>query len=117
MSTGSALVLTAITVGTMSLSTISSSLNHVLAARGTAGHEVFKVNDRKFSVGPRDEGGLKANVKGSIEFKEVSFRYPTPLFLRAFSLKVKKGLTVVLAGPSGSWKSTVIWILERFFTS
>ena len=118
MSTGSVLVVfMSVLIGTMSLSMVSSSARTVIEACG-AGYEVFKVIDRKSSIDPRDEGGLKVTINGNIEFKDVTFRYPTrpeTVVLKSFSLKIKKGRTVAFVGSSGSGKSTVVGLLERFY--
>ena len=58
------------------------------------------------------------NLQGSIEFKNIAFRYPSrpdaPIF-ENFSLSVNAGHTVALVGPSGSGKSSVVSLLERFY--
>ena len=59
-----------------------------------------------------------ARVAGEVEFKNVEFCYPsrpeTPIFA-SFNLRVPAGRTVALVGGSGSGKSTVIALLERFY--
>ncbi|XP_054780989.1 ABC transporter B family member 19-like [Prosopis cineraria] len=53
-----------------------------------------------------------------LEFKMVTFAYPSRpmlIVLRNFNLKVKGGSTVALVGASGSGKSTVIWLIQRFY--
>jgi ATP-binding cassette subfamily B (MDR/TAP) protein 1 len=58
------------------------------------------------------------NVAGEVEFRNVEFCYPsrpeTPIFV-SFNLRVPAGRTVALVGGSGSGKSTVIALLERFY--
>lgn len=56
--------------------------------------------------------------QGRIEFKNVNFTYPTRpdlLVLNNFSLIVEPNQTVALVGSSGSGKSTVLCLLERFY--
>lgn len=53
-----------------------------------------------------------------IELRMVSFAYPSRpeiTVLRNFCLKVKGGTMVALVGGSGSGKSTVIWLIQRFY--
>ncbi|CAL5068508.1 unnamed protein product [Urochloa decumbens] len=60
----------------------------------------------------------KEIIKGSIEFRNVHFSYPTRpevAVLDGFSLEIGAGKTVALVGPSGSGKSTVIALIERFY--
>lgn len=59
-----------------------------------------------------------ASIIGAIEFQGVSFAFPTRRkiqVLRNFSFKIEAGKTVALVGKSGSGKSTVIQLLERFY--
>lgn len=56
--------------------------------------------------------------KGEIEFKNVSFNYPTrPDFevLKSISFKANSGETVALVGSSGSGKSTIASLILRFY--
>jgi ATP-binding cassette subfamily B (MDR/TAP) protein 1 len=63
-------------------------------------------------------GNVLDTVAGEVEFKNVEFYYPSrpksPVFVN-FSLRVPAGSTVALVGASGSGKSTVIALLERFY--
>lgn len=57
-------------------------------------------------------------LKGEIRFVDVSFAYPTrseQIVLKDFNLTLKPGQTVALVGSSGSGKSTVASLLERFY--
>ena len=56
--------------------------------------------------------------KGKIEFKNVTFAYPTKpenLILRDLSLTINPGQHVALVGFSGSGKSTIIQLIERYY--
>lgn len=58
------------------------------------------------------------NLKGEIRFEGISFAYPSrpeQLVLKDFNLTLKQGQTVALVGASGSGKSTVAALLERFY--
>ncbi|KAL1080942.1 hypothetical protein V6Z11_D09G030700 [Gossypium hirsutum] len=64
------------------------------------------------------EGEILDNVMGEIEFKQVEFAYPSRLeniIFKDFSLKIPAGKAVALVGSSGSGKSTVISLLQRFY--
>lgn len=53
-----------------------------------------------------------------VEFKNVSFNYPTrsaPV-LDGLSLRIERGQFAAIVGPSGSGKSTIISLLERFYS-
>jgi ATP-binding cassette subfamily B (MDR/TAP) protein 1 len=64
------------------------------------------------------EGARVESVEGTIEFRDVHFRYPTrpeqPV-LRGLNLSIKPGQYVALVGASGCGKSTTIALLERFY--
>ncbi|KAL7911423.1 P-loop containing nucleoside triphosphate hydrolase protein [Trichoderma velutinum] len=84
-----------------------------------AAAELKNLFDRKPSIDVwSKEGDNIDNVAGSIEFRDVHFRYPTrptqPV-LSGLSLTVKPGQFVALVGASGCGKSTTIALLERFY--
>ncbi|KAK8514892.1 hypothetical protein V6N13_121840 [Hibiscus sabdariffa] len=80
---------------------------------------VFEIIERVPKIEPDDNSALKPpNVYGSIELKNVDFCYPTRpemLILSNFSLKVNGGQTLAVVGVSGSGKSTIISLIERFY--
>ncbi|GMI87086.1 P-glycoprotein 20, ATP-binding cassette B20 [Hibiscus trionum] len=80
---------------------------------------VFEIIERVPKIEPDDNSALKPpNVYGSIELKNVDFCYPTRpemLVLSNFSLKVNGGQTLAVVGVSGSGKSTIISLIERFY--
>ncbi|KAE8689305.1 ABC transporter B family member 22 [Hibiscus syriacus] len=58
------------------------------------------------------------NILGELEFKQVEFAYPSrpeSIIFKSFCLKIPAGKTVALVGSSGSGKSTVISLLQRFY--
>ncbi|XP_024987433.1 ABC transporter B family member 15-like isoform X2 [Cynara cardunculus var. scolymus] len=64
------------------------------------------------------EGEILQEVSGEVEFKNVNFAYPSrpeSVIFKAFNFKVPAGRTVALVGGSGSGKSTVIALLQRFY--
>ena len=76
---------------------------------------VFKLMDEDHS---EHEGG-KVNltdVKGEIEFKQVDFQYvENHPVLRNFNLKIEAGKRAAIVGSTGSGKSTIISLLNRFY--
>lgn len=50
-----------------------------------------------------------------IEYKNVSFSYGKDLILKGIDLEIRKGEVIALVGASGSGKSTIVNLLERFF--
>ncbi|OCG35944.1 MULTISPECIES: lipid A export permease/ATP-binding protein MsbA [unclassified Gilliamella] len=65
-----------------------------------------------------DHGIIVAEkVKGDIEFKNVTYTYPTrhTPALNNISLKIRAGQTIALVGRSGAGKSTIASLLPRFY--
>ncbi|WVZ86148.1 hypothetical protein U9M48_032981 [Paspalum notatum var. saurae] len=65
------------------------------------------------------KGTTKDSIRGQIVFKDVRFSYPsrpdTPV-LNGVSLTIAEAATVGLVGGSGSGKSTIISLLQRFYS-
>ncbi|CAA0841135.1 ABC transporter B family member 13 [Striga hermonthica] len=80
---------------------------------------VFDILRRKTIIDPNDSSStVLTHIRGDIEFKNVSFRYPTRpdiSVLDGLNLKVARGESMAIVGPSGSGKSTVISLLLRFY--
>lgn len=57
------------------------------------------------------------NVKGTVEYKDVSFHYSDDdtLVLSAVSFRIDAGKSIALVGPSGSGKTTICSLLPRFY--
>nr|AAD53033.1 TAP1 protein [Oncorhynchus mykiss] len=86
--------------------------------RAIGGSEkIFEYVDRQPQVPP--EGTLAPqNLEGHVEFKNVTFTYPTredtPV-LKGLSLELRPGQITALVGASGAGKSTCVSLLERFY--
>ncbi len=66
------------------------------------------------------DGNLDEDItkeKGTVEFKNVSFRYPDAdeYLLKNISFKANKGETIAFIGSTGSGKSTLINLIPRFY--
>ncbi|WP_235901271.1 ABC transporter transmembrane domain-containing protein [Pontixanthobacter aquaemixtae] len=67
---------------------------------------------------PERPQALPQPPRGSLSFRNVTFRYPTRLekaALKDFNLEVEPGETVAIVGPSGGGKSTIFQLVERFY--
>lgn len=65
-------------------------------------------------------GNLKSaskDIKGEVEFKNVSFKYPdaADYILKNITFKAKRGQTVAFIGSTGSGKSTLVNLIPRFY--
>ena len=67
---------------------------------------------------PRSGGDAGHEIRGAVEFEDVSFRYPSrpdlPV-LRNITLRAAPGEKIALVGPSGAGKSTIVSLLLRFY--
>ncbi|KAF6157538.1 hypothetical protein GIB67_004476 [Kingdonia uniflora] len=100
---------------------LGSSLVNVkyFAEASTAASLIFEMIDRVPSIDPDGQQGKTMKiVRGELEFKDIDFAYPSrpeSIVLKKFSLRVIPSQTVGLVGGSGSGKSTVVSLLERFY--
>jgi subfamily B ATP-binding cassette protein MsbA len=81
-----------------------------------AAESLFAVLDEDEEV---DKGDYQVERAGGVlEFKNVSFSYPSSkeMALKNVSFKVRKGQTVALVGASGGGKSTVTNLILRFYS-
>ena len=104
--------------GTMALLSLPLNLAAVSSACAAA-HRIFAVIDRVPEIDPDATHGI-ANVKlqGHIQFCDIDFTYPARpdiQVLKKFNAQVNSGKTIALVGASGSGKSTVVQLLQRFY--
>lgn len=83
---------------------------------------ILSVLERETQIDPDRRDGHEANGDavelGAIELRNVSFSYPSrpeALVLRRLSLSFEAGRSSALVGRSGSGKSTIIGLIERFY--
>ncbi|KAI8560364.1 hypothetical protein RHMOL_Rhmol04G0250000 [Rhododendron molle] len=74
---------------------------------------------RKSEIDPGDQEGIRVDtdVEGNIDLRNVFFSYPSrpnEMIFRSLNLKIDAGKTVALIGNSGSGKSTIIGLIERY---
>jgi len=112
-------VLSSVIMSAFALGTLSPSLQAF--SEGTAALEgLYKTIEEQSEIENTKPWSASSRVGkvDSIEFKNVSFRYPTRPEVQALSslsLTIKAGQKIALVGESGSGKSTIISLLERFY--
>ena len=112
------IVFSAIIFGAQSAGSIFSFAPDMGKAKQAA-KELKTLFDRKPDIDSWSPDGERiSHMDGTIEFRDVHFRYPTrpeqPV-LRGLNLTVKPGQYVALVGASGCGKSTTIALMERFY--
>lgn len=105
-------------VGGMSLGQSFSNLGAFSKGKA-AGYKLMEViNQKPTIVEDLSDGKCLDEVNGNIEFKDVTFSYPSRpdvIIFRDFSIFFPAGKTVAVVGGSGSGKSTVVSLIERFY--
>ncbi|XP_019299110.2 ATP-binding cassette sub-family B member 5 [Panthera pardus] len=100
------------------IGTAAPSFETFTIARGAA-FNIFQVIDKKPAIDNFSTTGYKPEcIEGTVEFKNVSFSYPSRpsiKILKGLNLKIKSGETVALVGPNGSGKSTAVQLLQRLY--
>ena len=82
----------------------------------TSAERIFQLLEEKDYVPPLIDPVRIGGIRGHIEFRHVVFSYETgrPV-LRNISFEVKPGHTLAIIGATGSGKTTIINLLERFY--
>ncbi|MDY4574154.1 MAG: ABC transporter ATP-binding protein [Intestinibacter sp.] len=86
--------------------------------RGMTGIERFiEIMDSDIEIFDDEDAQELTDVKGSIEFKNVSFEYndTDKEVLNDINLSIKEGEKVALVGPSGGGKTTICNLIPRFY--
>ncbi|EPZ35336.1 ABC transporter domain-containing protein [Rozella allomycis CSF55] len=103
-------------MGAFSIGNVAPNFGAFGSAQGAA-YRIFQVLERKPLI-EKKKGKDLEQVKGEIEFRNVKFNYPTRpevSILKGVNLKIKPGQTVALVGSSGSGKSTMVQLVQRFY--
>nr|CAB3483843.1 unnamed protein product [Digitaria exilis] len=107
-------------IGGLALGQSAPSIVAFAKAR-VAAAKIFRIIDHRPAISfsrEEDAGDELQSVTGRVEMRGVDFAYPSrpdvPI-LRGFSLLVPAGKTIALVGSSGSGKSTVVSLIERFY--
>lgn len=79
---------------------------------------IFEILDMENENNPEKPIKIELNnIKGTIEFRNVNFKYDTSTdyILKDINFKVEQGRTVALVGASGSGKTTIVNLIPRFY--
>ncbi|XP_051957191.1 bile salt export pump-like [Xyrauchen texanus] len=105
-------------IAALNLGQASPCLEAFASGRGAA-TIIFETIEREPEIDCLSEAGYKLdNVKGDLEFHNVTFHYPSRpevKILDKLSLQVMSGETTAFVGPSGAGKSTTIQLIQRFY--
>ncbi|KAL4463265.1 hypothetical protein ABPG74_007266 [Tetrahymena malaccensis] len=96
-------------------SAISYGLGAIISATGAL-ERIFEMMQYNPSI-KNDSGQEVATITGSVQFKDVTFSYPSNKVqvLHGINVSISPGDCVAFVGTSGSGKSTIIKLIERFY--
>jgi ATP-binding cassette subfamily B protein len=89
---------------------------NILQTAMASGERIFELLDTKNEVNNPDNPIHLNDVKGEIEFRNVSFAYNEDNYvLKNVSFKIKPGERVAFVGATGAGKTTIINLINRFY--
>ena len=81
-----------------------------------AGERIFTIIDAESEVQDREDAEEFEGLKESIELRNVHFSYDGEReVINNVNIKIKRGQTIALVGPSGGGKSTLSELIPRFY--
>lgn len=108
----------AVIIASFSLGQIAPNIQAFTSAT-SAGQKIFETIDRVPTIDVYSEAGVKLDkIRGEIELRHVKFIYPArpeQTVLYDMSLSIPAGKVTALVGASGSGKSTIVGLIERFY--
>ncbi|KAH8723660.1 multidrug resistance protein 1 [Phaeosphaeriaceae sp. PMI808] len=111
-------VILAVIVAATAMTAIAPQILALTKASSSA-EELFRTIDRKSEIDSlSDKGQVPTTCKGVIEIQDITFAYPARpdiTVLTGFTLSAPANKTTALVGASGSGKSTIIGLLERWY--
>ena len=94
---------------------LSNFYNQFVNAASGA-ERIFEIIDTKAAVKSAVDAPKMPMIKGSVQFKNVTFGYEEDVkVLKNVDFDVKSGETIALVGPTGAGKSTVVNLVSRFY--
>lgn len=108
----------AIMIGAFALGNVAPNIQAITSAVAAA-HKIYAVIDR---VSPLDSTSIQGEkmdaVQGNIELRNIKHIYPSRpnvVVMEDVNLLIPAGRSIALVGASGSGKSTIIGLIERFY--
>lgn len=111
-------IMFAIMIGAFALANVAPN-GQAFTSSVAAASKIFSTIDRVSPIDPTSEAGEKfEHVEGTLELRKIKHIYPSRpevVIIEDFNLVVPAGKTTALVGASGSGKSTIIGLVERFY--
>ena len=93
---------------------LSNFYNQFINAASGA-ERIFEIMDTKQTICDKQDAIEVDDIKGEVNFKNVTYGYDEVKVLKDVSFDVKAGETIALVGPTGAGKSTIVNLISRFY--
>lgn len=90
-------------------------LTNIIAQANASAQKIMNIMDVEPEIKNSEHSVSLPEIKGDIEFKDVSFKYKDEYVLKNINMKIKAGSTVALMGTTGSGKSSIINLIGRYY--
>ena len=92
-----------------------SKASYKVRKGNAAAERVIQILENKSIVSDPKNNKVISQFDKSIQFDNISFSYKTDKVIKEFSFELEKGKTLALVGQSGSGKSTIANLVNRFY--
>lgn len=92
-----------------------SKASYGVKAGNAAADRVLEMLDEQSALQDKRDAMVKEQFERNVKFNDITFSYDELPVLQNFSLDINKGQKVALVGQSGSGKSTIANLLNRFY--
>ncbi len=93
---------------------ISNLYNNIITNFACA-ERIFDIMDIAPIIKNSQNAEIMPEIKGEVEFKNLSFGYSDKTILNNISFKIKPNTAVALVGPTGAGKTTIVNLISRFY--
>ena len=92
-----------------------SKASYAVKKGNAAAERVLEILEAKNELTDAVDAKTISDFSDKVNFENINFKYETKPVLKNFSLELSKGQTIALVGQSGSGKTTVANLLNRFY--
>ena len=90
-------------------------LSNMLSRNSASAKKIFAILDRDSKIQSPKEAYAPEKIRGSIDFKNVSFKYKDEVVLQDINLHIPAGSKVAIMGTTGAGKSSLISLIGRYY--